>query len=132
MKKPDFKALLQEAGYKATLGRLALLELLWGEEKPLAVHSIEKKLKGKMNEVTLYRALEALAEKGVIRRVDLGHGHAHYELEKKHHHHLVCTDCGVVEDVNVCPLPLVENSKKFKSIYSHNLEFFGVCRSCSI
>src|ERR1700761_5621683 len=98
---------------------------------PLSVERIGKKLKGEANEVTLYRALEALADKQIIRRVDLGHGHAHYEMEKHHHHHLICTDCGTVEDVAICPLPQLERSKKFASIYSHSVEFFGLCLHCS-
>lgn len=134
--KPDIKEVLKKAGFKATPGRLALLELLWAEQKPLAVEAIAAKMEGEINEVTLYRALEAFAAKGIIRRVDLGHSHAHYEMEKSHHHHLVCTSCGVVEDVDVCAVPKVEShvlkaSSRFKSIYSHNLEFFGSCVRCA-
>ena len=57
-------------------------------------------------------ALEALANKNIIRRVDLGHSHTHYEMEKKHHHHVVCTDCGDVEDVVACPLPVLGTRQK--------------------
>jgi Fe2+ or Zn2+ uptake regulation protein len=132
MQKPDFKARLKDAGFKITPRRLELLDLLWKEEKPLAVGTLGAKLKGGINEVTLYRALEALAGAGLIRRVDLGHGHVHYEMEKKHHHHVVCTDCGTIEDVTICPLPALEkSSRRFKSIYSHNVEFFGQCNNCS-
>jgi Fur family ferric uptake transcriptional regulator len=132
MEKPDFKAQLKDAGFKATPRRIELLELLWKEKEPLAVGMLAAKLKGEMNEVTLYRALEVFADAGLIRRVDLGHGHGHYEMEKKHHHHVVCTDCGTIEDVTVCPLPALEkSSRRFKSIYSHNVEFFGLCKECS-
>jgi|SRR5579859_4429235 len=135
MKKPDFKNLLRGAGFKITPARVELLNILWAEQKPLAVHALEKKLKERMNEVTLYRALEALAQARIIRRVDLGHTHAHYEMEKEHHHHLVCTDCGDIEDVEVCPLPALareigKGSRKFSTIYSHSAEFFGLCRVC--
>jgi Fe2+ or Zn2+ uptake regulation protein len=97
---------------------------------------LAKKLKKSLDEATVYRALEALASSGIIRRVDLGHSHAHYEFEKSHHHHIVCTDCGVVEDIEVISVEkelekMTGSSKQFKSIYSHNLEFFGSCKSCS-
>ena len=136
MQKPDFKTLLQGAGFKATLGRIALLEALWHTQKPLAVPALTKSVGRKMNQVTLYRALEALASAGISRRVDLGHAHAHYEFEKSHHHHIICTDCGRVEDITNVNVEkelekLSHSSKQFNSIYSHNLEFFGSCKSCT-
>src|ERR1700722_17768992 len=105
MQKPAIETLLRERGFKATAGRIALLEALWAASAPLSVQAIAqilKKEKASIDEATLYRALEALAGAGIVRRIDLGHSHAHYEFEKKHHHHLVCTDCGVVEDVEDC------------------------------
>lgn len=130
--KPDFKALLKNAGFKATAGRAELLDVLWRQTEPKTVLEIGAKLSKKLNEVTLYRALEAFADKGFIRRVDLGHMHAHYEMEKSHHHHVVCNECGTIEDVAVCPMPQLERSlgKKFRHIYSHNVEFFGLCETC--
>jgi Fur family ferric uptake transcriptional regulator len=136
--KQDFKELLKGVGFKATPGRLLLLEALQKELEPLPVLEIQKKLKNKLNEVTLYRALEAFATAGLVRRVDLNHDHAHYELAvgREHHDHVVCTDCGIIEDIEGCALVPLEKraltQSKFKSIYSHNLEFFGLCRSCAI
>ncbi len=133
----DFKALLKAAGFKATPGRLQLLEVLNKESEPLTVLEIQKRLRGKLNEVTLYRALEAFAKAGLVRRVDLNHDHAHYELAagRKHHDHVVCTNCGTVEDIEGCALAPLEKKalvqSNFLSIYSHNLEFFGLCRTCS-
>lgn len=135
--KPDFKALLKGAGFKATPGRLLLLETLQKEFEPLTVFEIQKRLRNKLNEVTLYRALEAFAATGLVRRVDLNHDHAHYELAvgRAHHDHVVCTSCGTVEDVEGCALVPLEKKalvqSNFLSIYSHNLEFFGLCQNCS-
>lgn len=133
----DLRVTLKEAGFKATPGRLQLLEALSKVDEPLSVLKIQKRLHKKLNEVTLYRALEAFAAAGLVRRVDLNHDHAHYELVlgRAHHDHVVCTACGMVEDVEGCTLTHLEHralkSSHFKSIYSHNLEFFGLCRTCS-
>lgn len=142
VEKPDFKALLKGAGFKATPGRLQLLELLARTDLPLSVIKIQKHLgkvgKKKLNEVTLYRALEAFAQAGLVRRIDLNHDHAHYELVagREHHDHVVCTRCGIVEDVEGCTMVPLEKKalvqSKFAGIYSHNLEFFGLCRTCSV
>lgn len=132
-----FIEMLRAAGFRATPGRIRLLSLLSAQRKPLTVAEIRTKLGRTLNEATLYRALEALAAKGILERTELGHGHAHYELAvgKRHHHHVICTDCSKVEDVDGCLADLQKQirsmSKSFGSIYSHNLEFFGRCVNCT-
>jgi Fe2+ or Zn2+ uptake regulation protein len=136
MKKPDFSDLLRRNGLKATHGRIALLEALWREAKPVSAPRLARMLVRDMNEVSLYRTLEKLVAADVITRTALGSALAHYEFEKKHHHHLVCTKCESVEDVALCVPPLLEkkvlaHSRAFERISSHSLEFFGVCRACA-
>ena len=129
--------LLRDAGLRATPGRLALLAVLTKESKPLTVPQIEARMKGRLNQVTLYRALEALAASGIVARVNLDHDHAHYELAagRPHHHHAVCSDCGRVEDIEVPHARLTEKAaagaKGFATISRYSLEFFGLCRSCA-
>jgi Fur family ferric uptake transcriptional regulator len=93
----EYARILRECGFRATFGRVALLEFLKKLGKPLSVEELVKKLKGKMDQATAYRALEALAKAGLVRRVDVGHRHMHYEIAvlTPHHHHFVCEDCGV-------------------------------------
>ncbi len=134
---PDFKAVLRQSGYKATPGRVLLLQTLFGEEKPVTVTYLEKKLKKAIDKVTLYRALESMILSGVVREVDFRHGHAHFELAvlRPHHHHIVCTSCGLVEDVACNTEPFVKkvekSAKKFSAIDDHSMEFFGVCDGCA-
>ncbi|HVV15019.1 MAG TPA: Fur family transcriptional regulator [Candidatus Paceibacterota bacterium] len=135
-KNADIARRLREAGFKATPGRIRIIEALGAREKPMTVGEVAKGTKGKLNETTLYRALEAFAQAGIVRRVDLHHSHAHYELQKTHHHHLVCTNCGAVEDVAACAVEPMEKvalrgSRTFASIMSHDLEFFGTCKTCT-
>ncbi len=132
---PDFTQRLREAGFKVTPGRIELLRVLWRAREPLTVAEVGERLGKSLNEATVYRALEALSQKGIVNRVDLQHGHAHYELQKKHHHHIVCTDCGVVEDVDTCLMQTLQKnatarSKRFTSIYAHEVAFFGRCVKC--
>lgn len=131
-------SLLHTAGLRATPGRLKLIEILEKNAEPSTVKELQKKLETLLNEVTLYRALEALEEAGIVSRVDLKHDHAHYELiaAKKHHHHLVCTVCGKIEDFvsQACETLLEQTTKKvktFKTITSHSMEVFGLCKYCA-
>ena len=133
-----FGAILRAGGHKATRGRIALLIALARAGRELTITEIRHRLKKKMDEVTVYRALEALATSGIVRRVDLRHAHAHYELitGKQHHHHLVCTSCGKVEDIAVCGTDRLEKealarSTAFTKLQDHALEFFGMCKKCT-
>jgi Fe2+ or Zn2+ uptake regulation protein len=93
-----FASALREKGFRATYGRVALLEALAEAGKPLAVETLAQKISGKLDVVNVYRALEALSEAGLVARVGLGHQHTHYEFSSalaSHHHHFVCEGCGV-------------------------------------
>ncbi len=102
---------------------------------PLTVGEIKKKVGRTVHTATIYRALSDLVESGVIRRVDIHARSARYESNADHHHHIVCTECGLIEDVHTEPKGLdarvLANSKRFKGITSHSLEFFGVCKGCA-
>jgi len=138
LKKTDFMHLLRVRGLKATSRRVLLLKTLQETTRPLSVEAMRVLLKDNMNEVTVYRALEVLVEKGIAVRISLSNLREYYELAPlggRHHHHLVCNGCGEVEDVDV-PEPkgfeksVLRQSKHFVQITSHSLEFFGKCRSC--
>lgn len=133
----QFKDMLRKAGFKATLGRVAVLELLSKNKKPLSIKDIQEKLKGeKLDQATLYRMMSALEEVGILRATDFGHGHAHYELETKdHHHHLTCQRCGKIVDISACDTHDLEKQAlkigRFSTITKHSLELFGICQACT-
>ena len=88
----DFKTLLRSRGFRATPGRVALLRTLWSAKRPLTVDEIGRWLD--LNVVTLYRALNDIAQAGLLLRGS-GVGDAmHFSYPKNHHHHMICTDCG--------------------------------------
>lgn len=130
--------ILRRVGLKVTDARLSILASLRKEVSPLSPEKIARSLRGRMDTATVYRVLEVFMKKGIVRRVNLGHVHAHYELVRPndHHHHMVCESCGLVEDVTV-PEPtdleksVLRTSINFASVSSHAIEFFGVCNRCS-
>lgn len=129
---------LRTAGFKATPAKLRLLALLANSSEPLSVQSIYRLFKSPApDKATVYRSLKDFHTAGLIKQINFQHGHAHYEYAgQKDHHHLICNNCGVVEDIVNCNLNEVikkalRNSKQFKSISDHSFELFGVCRTCS-
>jgi Fe2+ or Zn2+ uptake regulation protein len=89
--------ILKSGGFKATPARVALLGALSNSKKPMSVEQITGKMKKIPDLATVYRALKEFEEAKIIARVSLKDGSGAYELlsGKSHHHHLVCTDCGV-------------------------------------
>lgn len=132
----QFRPLLQQAKLKATNERLALLEVLSKSSKPLSVRELADKLKkSKIDQATIYRNIDSLTKNGLVRLVNFQHDHNHYELEdSKHHHHLICENCGKVVDVSKCDTGKIEAQVKalgnFATINKHALEFFGLCKPC--
>lgn len=130
--------LLRSRGLKATPSRVALLGILKKAKKPLSITALERTLaKEKINNVTFYRMVEDFTNAGMVRPVDVRHGHAHYELiPSNEHHHLICTRCGKINDVTGC-LPdnfaakALRANPDFVKITDHALELFGLCKKCA-
>ena len=134
--KKETEQTLKNLKLKITPARVAILDLLSTLDKPLSVEDIYKKLARKdINNVTVYSTLASFKEKGLVKEVYLNKDFVSYELKTHHHHHIVCNDCGDVEDIDLCLdgqtiSGLTKQSKKFSSIEDHSLEFFGTCKKC--
>jgi Fur family ferric uptake transcriptional regulator len=132
----DYERILKDKKYIVTSTRLAVLETFYKNDKPINAEFICKKLKGKINEATVYRILSSFEKKGILRKVDLRKDFIYFELNNDHHHHLICTKCGEIEefkeniDIEKLLEKVVEESKKFKNIREHSLELFGYCKVC--
>jgi Fur family ferric uptake transcriptional regulator len=127
---------LAQSNFKKTPARLAINEFLLNVSTPVDAEQVIQYLRLKQletNKVTVYRILDSLFKNQIIDRMEFGEGKYRYELKKNHHHHLVCTNCGKVQDVEVSILEKLEKEiKKDKSfkVQSHSLEFFGICANC--
>ncbi|HVW71586.1 MAG TPA: transcriptional repressor [Candidatus Paceibacterota bacterium] len=135
----DHAAVLRSAGLKATKDRLVLLEHLHDTRYPLGIPELKSwGRKHGVDTVTLYRTLESLKKAGLVKRTDLQHGHAEYELsyDREHHHHIVCVGCGEIENIEFCPEQkllsgVLSSATRFTSLSDHAIEFFGTCVSCA-
>jgi Fur family ferric uptake transcriptional regulator len=86
---------------------------------------------------TVYRTIVLLEELGIVSRLDLGDGCSRYEIvheeESHQHHHLICTSCGNVIEVEGDLLDSLEENieQKYKfKIKNHSLKFYGTCSEC--
>ena len=132
----DCKKELRQADIKVTTARMAVIEFLESLTSPADVSSILKYLKDKnfsTDQATVYRILDLFYKKGIIQRIELGEGKYRYEKSNKHHHHLICSNCGKIEDIEGDFVSDIESQIRKKSgflVKSHALEFFGICSNC--
>jgi len=137
LKQHDCKDELQEVSLKATPARIAVMRFLESVDQPVDVNSILDYLRQKdvdTNPATIFRMMNDFLQKGITKQIQFQEGKARYELSnKRHHHHLICTNCGKVEEVEGDFLKSMEDKiykdKKFK-VKDHSLEFFGLCEDC--
>jgi Fe2+ or Zn2+ uptake regulation protein len=136
MKKTDFMKTLRDHGLKVTDSRLVILSSLESSYGPMSVEEIHRALKTPVDLVSVYRNLDAFTKSGIVREIDLRRGSSCYELAHDHHHHIVCTSCGLIEKFDGCIAEkalagIVAKSKKFKTISDHSFELFGLCSKCA-
>ncbi len=129
---------LRRQARKITGPRAAILEFLRRHPQPFTNKEILDALpRGRCDLATIYRAMHLLEELGMVKRFDFGDGIARFELvgegDDGHHHHLVCTRCAGVVEIEECFSSRIEKriaaANGFKGV-THKLEFFGVCPEC--
>lgn len=135
------KKQLHSSSYKLTPQREATVRvLLEHEEDHLSAEDVYLLVKEKAPEIglaTVYRTLELLTELKVVDKINFGDGVARYDLRKEgathFHHHLVCIECGSVEEITEDLLEdvevIVEERWNF-IVKDHRLTFHGICRNC--
>lgn len=124
---------LRESGLRITSVRKQIINVFCNSTGPISVSDILTKIKA--HKTTVYRESEALLSNGYLTEVDFGDGTKRYELSTLgHHHHLVCIKCKLVTEFDLADdftqeEQLIKSQEGFK-VLKHNLEFFGLCRTC--
>lgn len=88
----------------------------------------------RLGRATVYRSVEMLVNMGLLDRIEFADGTHHYRVcSSEHHHHLTCTQCHRVVEVDVClpvdQLAAISNQTNF-DIEGHSLTLFGRCEDC--
>jgi Fur family ferric uptake transcriptional regulator len=94
---------LKSIGLKATGPRLKILEIFQaGRHRHMSAEDVYRELLGENQDIglaTVYRVLTQFEQAGLLKRSNFESGKAVFELnEGSHHDHLVCLQCGVVEE----------------------------------
>ncbi|MFF2388248.1 Fur family transcriptional regulator [Agromyces sp. NPDC058104] len=132
----DPAARIRAAGLKVTAPRLAVLEALSGHGH-LDAETVFERVRGGLPTTSLqavYGVLAALSGAGLLRRIEPAGSPALYEGRTgDNHHHLVCTRCHTVADVDcvVGQPPCLEPSDPGGfAIHTAEVTFWGLCADC--
>ena len=126
---------LKNSGLKATLPRLKVLEMFQKTtQRHMSAEDVYKMLLAEGADVglaTVYRVLMQFEQAGILSRNHFESGKAVFELnEGKHHDHLVCVDCGRVEEFFDAEIEQrqksVAQTRGFE-LQDHALALYAVC-----
>lgn len=129
---------LQANGLKATLPRLKILKIFQTSKiRHLSAENVYKILLGNNHDVglaTVYRVLTQFEQAGLLQRNHFETGKAIFELNQgSHHDHLICLNCGTVEDFFDAEIEKRQISIAQKlgfEIADHALALYGYCKIC--
>lgn len=129
-------AWLREQGYRLTPQRLAILTVLrnaHGHLTPAEIYQqVAQEIPG-LTEATVYRTLNFLAEQRLVLVAHLGRGQLVYEFTEHDHHHLICRQCGEMQEIDHQELKELYEQFFDKTGYQINTihsTFFGHCPEC--
>ena len=134
---PSIAEELRGAGLRVTAARVALLATVRNGDH-LDAEAIAAGVRERVGHVSLqavYEALHALAEAGLVRRIEPAGSPTRYEGRVlDNHHHVVCRSCGVVADVDCAtgeaPCLTASDDHGF-SIDEAEVVYWGLCPECS-
>ena len=126
---------LKSSGLKATLPRIKILEIFQrSERRHMTAEDVFRVLLDDRSDIglaTVYRVLTQFEQAGILSRSHFESGKAVYELnEGTHHDHLVCLDCGRVEEFYDAEIERCQNdvaSAKGFRIQEHALSLYAHC-----
>ncbi|MGH2731635.1 MAG: Fur family transcriptional regulator [Actinomycetota bacterium] len=132
---------LRRDGQFYTKNRRTLVEVLVEADRPRTVPEIMAARKG-LALSSIYRNIVVLERANVVHRIVTTGEFASYELAEdltRHHHHLICTGCGQVEDFTASPQLESSMARAFTKIAaqagfaqkSHRVDLLGLCRNCA-
>jgi len=132
---------LHRAGQRRTPTRDAIVDVLAAAGRPLTIPEVLE-AHADLAQSSVYRNLVILEQAGVVHRIVTNAEFARFELAEDltgdHHHHLICTSCGAVEDAPASDgieravhraIEEVERATGFRTT-GHRIDLVGLCRRC--
>lgn len=120
------------SGLKVTPQRQSIFRVLSGSHVHPTAEAVYAAVSAEMPTIslrTVYQTLNDLTAMGELQALDLGTGSTRFDPTLEPHHHLVCTRCGLIEDLHVAT-PALDVPADFE-VTSTEIVFRGRCASCA-
>lgn len=131
-----FPEACRRAGLKLTHQRMAVYAMLASTDShptPEDVYSAIRAQLPSLSLGTVYKILDQFHKHGFLRKVSTEGHVARYDANMDLHHHLICSGCGKIQDVQLeQPLPQfprITDQGEF-AVQSYDILFHGLCKSC--
>ena len=131
-----FAQALRESGLRLTHQRLEVAREIAQSDMHPSVEAIYCGVRERVPTIsldTVYRTLGTLERLGLINRIDVMAGPARYDAISEHHHHFICTRCGLIRDLpSACyeALEVPEAATILGEVESTSVQLRGLCREC--
>jgi Fe2+ or Zn2+ uptake regulation protein len=132
----DYATLLKQSDLKATFQRMNILGVIdkYGHMSVDDIYAEVIKVHPSLSLATIYKNIILMVEKGVLVEVPIVGRKSKYELSKADHMHLVCTECGMVEDKQCvgetdAVFESLTQEEHFK-LNKRQVNLYGVCKNC--
>ena len=124
---------LEARSHRVTPSRRAVIAAVLAQDGHFTADDLVTRCRG-AGRATVFRTLRLLTDLGVVCRVLMEDGSMRYLVsERGHHHHLVCTGCGKVQDLDACAITDFVRELSGTTGYEvdgHWLELYGRCVEC--
>lgn len=126
-------------GLRRTKAMEQLIATMVEIDRPMTLSELAEspRMSDQCDKATVFRLLQRLNDKGLVRRLGLHERAAYFALlvPGRHRDYLICTECGSIEAIKApCPVHELEQEIREKTGYRnlyHELEFFGTCPACA-
>lgn len=132
----EFREMCESAGLAMTHQRFVLYETLksmHGHPSPEDVYTRVKRRIPSISLATVYKNIHLFIESGIFRAVCLHHGSLRVETNLKPHHHLICTSCKSISDIDAEKLGLDTKRHKLPGGFiaeRYAVDVLGLCAAC--
>ena len=122
--------------FRMTPQRLAVLEAVRSSDDHPRAADIYERVRRTLPGIafgTVYNALNALAEQGIVRQLAFGDAASRFDARTDRHDHAVCTRCGSLADVHAAPSPATVRAVADRTgfaIHEHHTQLLGLCAGC--
>jgi len=131
-----FPVRCRSAGLKVTQQRLAVYSMLAGTVSHPTPEEVFEAIRGGLpllSLATVYKILDQFQRAGFVRKVSTEGQAARYDAKVEPHHHMVCTACGAIQDIQLPSEPDLAQGLSAESgfqVARYDVIFHGLCGAC--